>query len=162
MFFLGMGLDESNRGNYGTAKQHFEDGLNIFRLVRNKNFQIVMTSELGHIARHTGDINQARKIYQETLKGWQDLGNRSAIAHQLECFAYIAIAEGEPQRAVRLFGAAEALRKEVGSEMTDYEQIEYDKAVAQLRPLLNGPDFNSLWAEGRALTIEQAIKFALD
>jgi tetratricopeptide (TPR) repeat protein len=161
MFFLGLGLDESIRGNYGTAKQHFEDGLNIFRLVRNKNFQIVIMSELGHIARHTGDINQARKIYTETLKGWQDLGNRPAIAHELECFAFLDMANELPQRAVKLFGAAEALRKEIGSEMTDYEQIEYDKAVSQLRSLLNPPDFNSLWAEGRALTMEQAMEFSL-
>ncbi len=61
MFFLGMGMDESIRGNYGTAKRLFEDGLDIFRLVRNRNFQIVVMSELGHIARHTGDIRQARR-----------------------------------------------------------------------------------------------------
>ena len=161
MFFLGMGMDESVHGNYGTAKQLFEDGLNIFRRLRNRNFQMVITSELGHIARHTGDINQAKKIYSETIKGWQDLGNRSAIAHQLECFAFIAIAGEEPQRAIKLFGAAEALREKINSPMTDHERVEYDKEVALLRSLFNESDFSPLWTEGRALTMEQAIAYAL-
>jgi len=128
----------------------------------NRNFQTVMTSELGHIARHTGDMKEARRIYQETIRGWQDLGNRSAIAHQLECFAFIAVAEEEPERAIKLFGAAEALREKINSPMTDYERVEYDKEVAQLRSLLHELDFNTLWAEGRALTMEQAIEFALN
>jgi tetratricopeptide (TPR) repeat protein len=162
MFFLGMGMDESVHGNYETAKQLFEDGLNIFRRLRNKNFQTVMTSELGHIARHTGDMKEARRIYQETIKGWQDLGNRSAIANQLECFAFIAITDEEPQRAIKLFGAAEALREKIHSPMTDYERVEYDQGVAQLRSSLNESEFNSLWAEGRVLTMDQAIQFALN
>jgi tetratricopeptide (TPR) repeat protein len=161
MSFVGIGLDESVHGNYGTAKQIFEDGLNIFRRLRNKNFQMIMTSELGHIARHTGDMTQAGNIYRETIKGWQDLGNRSALAHQLECFAFIAIAEEEPERAIKLFGAAEALREKINSPMTDYERVEYVKEVAQLRSLLNKSDFTSLWAEGRVLTMEQAIAYAL-
>jgi predicted ATPase/class 3 adenylate cyclase len=161
MFFMGMGMDERILGNYGTAKRHLEDSLKVFRLVRNKNFQNVVTSELGHIARQTGDMDQARKIYRETIRGWQDLGNRGAIAHQLECFAFIAMAEEVPERAIKLFSAAQALRTKVAAQMTDHEQIEYDTAVAQLRSLLKGADFDSLRAEGRALTTEQAIELAL-
>ncbi len=161
MFFMGMGMDERILGNYGTAKRHLEDGLNIFRLVRNKNFQNVVRSELGHVARQVGDLDQARKIYRETIRVWQDLGNRPAIAHQLECFAFIALVEEEPERALRLFGAAEALRARVGAQMSSHEQIEYDQAVAQLPSLLKEADFNSLWAEGRALTMEQAIELAV-
>jgi len=63
---------------------------------------------------------------------------------------------------VGAIGAAEALREKIHSPMTDYERVEYDKEVAQLRSLLHELDFNTLWAEGRALTMEQAIEFALN
>jgi predicted ATPase/class 3 adenylate cyclase len=162
IFFLGIGLDESVRGNYETARPIFENGLNIFRHLRNRNFQTICASELGHIARHTGDMNQANKIYTETLKSWQDLGNRAAIAHQLECFAFIAIADEGPQRAIKLFSAAEALRERIQSQMTYEEQVEYDQAVAQVRSMLAEAEFIALWAEGRAMTMEQAIQIALD
>jgi hypothetical protein len=62
----------------------------------------------------------------------------------------------------RLFGAAEAVRDKIGAQMTDYEQVEYEKQIAQLRPLLKESDFNSLWAEGRTLTVDQAIESALN
>jgi tetratricopeptide (TPR) repeat protein len=162
LILMGMGMDESRQGNYETATTLFEDGLNIFKRLRSKNFQLAMTSELGHIARHTGDLNQAKKIYGETIIGWQDLGHRPAIAHQLECFAFVAIAEEEPQRAIKLLGAAEALREKIGSPMASYEVMEYHKEVAQLRTMLAEAEFNAFWAEGRAMTMEQAIQFALE
>jgi len=162
LFFLGMGMGESIQGNYQEAAQFFEDGLKIFKRLRNKNFQTALTSELGHIARHTGEINQAKKIYTETLINWQDLGNRAAISHQLECFAFLAIAEEEPSRAIKLFGAAEAIREKIKSTMTNYEQEEYSKALIRLHSMLTSAEFSSLWAEGRAMTMEQAIGFALE
>jgi hypothetical protein len=45
--------------------------------------------------------------------------------------------------------------------MADDERVEYDNSVAQLRSLLAEKDFNSLWADGRAMSMEQAIQFAL-
>jgi hypothetical protein len=119
-----------------------------------------MESEAGSL-RYTGKIEDARKIYMETVTGWKDYGNRPAVANQLECFAFIAITEEEPQRAAKLVGAAEALRDRVQSPMTDWEHVEYDQSVAQLRAMLPEAEFNALWAEGRALTMEQAIQLAL-
>ena len=89
------------------------------------------------------------------------MGNRPAIAHQLECFAFLAIADEEPQRAVKLFSAAEALREIAQSPMADYERIEYDQSMEQLRYMLTEAEFNALWAEGRATPMEQAIQLAL-
>jgi predicted ATPase/class 3 adenylate cyclase len=159
MFFLGIGMDESARGNYQAAKNFLTDSLNVFRRLRNTVFQLIVKSEFGHIARHMGDLTLAKSIYQETLQSWQDFGNRAAIAHQLECFGFLAIADEEPQRAIKLFGAAEALREKIQSPMTDQERIEYEQAVSQLRP--TETEFNATWAEGRALPMEQAIQLAL-
>ncbi len=94
-------------------------------------------------------------------KHWQDLGNRAAISNQLECFGFLAIADEEPQRAIWLFGAAEALRERINSMMTDYERIEYEQAITQLRIMVAPEEFSSLWAEGRSITMEQTIELAL-
>lgn len=161
IFFLGMGMDEKARGNHATAKKHFEDGLAIFKSLNNLNFQLTLRSELGHLERQAGNLTQARLIYRETIKDWQELGNRPAIAHQLECFGFLAIADEEPQRAIKLFGAAEALREKAQSPMTDHERVEYDQSVAQLRSMLPEAEFNALWEEGKSMTMEQAIQLAL-
>lgn len=161
LFYLGMGMNEKNLGNYETAKTFFEEGLDIFNQIRSNNFQLVMKSELAHIARHTGKLNEAKNIYRETLIGWQNMGHRGAIANQLECFAFLAMMEEEPQRAAKLLGAAEILREKIQSRMTDYEQIEYGRSVAQLRSMLTETEVNSLWSEGRLMPMDQAIQFAL-
>ncbi|MGE5463398.1 MAG: ATP-binding protein, partial [Syntrophothermus sp.] len=161
LFFLGMGVSERAAGNYQTARQLIEDGSKVFERLQSRNFQNIMLSELGHIARSTGDRQKARDIYVKTLTAWQDLGNRAAISHQLECFGFLAIADEEPQRATRLLGAAGALRERTGSLMTDYERVEYDREILQLRSMLTSEEYLSLWAEGRAMSMEDAIQLAL-
>jgi tetratricopeptide (TPR) repeat protein len=162
LFYLGMGMIESVQRNYDTARQLFEEGLKIFRRLQNRYFQTALTSELGHIARRSGDILQARKIYLDTLREWKDLGNRAAIAHQLECFALLAILDEGPQRALKLFGAAQALRERVRASMIEPERLEYDLAVGQLRSMLAETEFDACWVEGRAMNMEQAIERALE
>jgi len=161
MFLLGLGMDERMRGNYDSARKIFEQGREAFSQIHSKYFVMVMSSEQGHVERQKGNVTQARLIYRETIKGWQDLGNRAAIAHQLECFGFLAVAEEEPQAAVKLFGAAEALRDKIQAPMTDYESVEYDQASAHVRSLLPEPEFSLLWVEGQSMTMEQAIEFAL-
>ena len=97
----------------------------------------------------SGNLPEARSIYQETIKRWQELGNRSAVAHELECFGFIAIAGGQPERAARLFGAAEALREMCQSPMTDEERVEYDQWVAELRGKLAEAEYQAAWEQGR-------------
>jgi tetratricopeptide (TPR) repeat protein len=158
---MGIGRSESEQGNYENAIPLFEDALDIFSQLRIKNFQMAVKSQLGHIARYTGDLTGAKSIYQETILGWQDIGNRGAIAHELESFASIAITEGEPRRALKLFGAAEALRERSNSPMTDFERIEYDQMVAHVRSLVDGKEAESIWAEGRSMMMDAAIALAL-
>src|SRR5258706_384199 len=162
MFHLGMGMNESARGNYATAKRIFEDGRKIFKGLGSINFQLVMQSEIGHVERHTGKPSEAKAIYHETIKGWQQIGNRAAIAHQLECFGFLAIADEEPQHAIKLFSAAETLRERIQSPRVDHEQVEFDQSVAQVHAMLSEAEFNTLWSEGRSMTMEEAIQLALN
>jgi hypothetical protein len=53
------------------------------------------------------------------------------------------------------------LREKVNIPMSQHEQIEYDKHVTELRTGMDAKAFASLWSEGRAMTMEQAIQSAL-
>jgi predicted ATPase/class 3 adenylate cyclase len=161
MSMMALGMTERLLGRYESARDYFEAGLVLFRRMHNKHFVNVMMSELGHIARLTGDFTRAIESYKQTIVHWQELGSRPAVAHQLECFAMIAVAQKQPQRAARLFGSAEVLREKIGSLMKDYERTEYDPALAQLHSLLGEAYLNALWADGRKMTMDQAIQLAL-
>ena len=92
---------------------------------------------------------------------WQDWGHRAAVAHQLECFGFIAQALEDIPRAARLFGAAESIRGSINSLRTPSEQEDFEEARSQLQKKLKA-DFEKNWEEGSSLTLEQAIEFALE
>jgi hypothetical protein len=73
----------------------------------------------------------------------------------------IAVVEEEPQRAAKLFGAAEAIREVTGHKRTDEEETEEAQFMSRLREMLPETELNALWAEGRSMTMEQAIQLAL-
>ncbi len=162
MFLLGMGMDARLRGSYETSRKILEEGLDIFKHIRNTHFKLILMSELGHTERHMGHLTKARLIYQETIRGWQNLGNRSALARELECFGFLAIAAEDPQRAIKLYSAAEALHEETQSPMTAWERLEHDQSIARLHSMLDEAEFNLLWAEGRVMTTEEAVLYALE
>jgi len=162
LFLMGLGRSEVEQGNYDDARKLFDDALDIFVQLRIKIYQMAAKSQLGHIARYTGDLVRAKSIYRETILGWQDIGNRGAVAHELESFASIAITIKNPQYALKLLGAAEALRERSGSPMTDFERIEYDRDVAHVRSLLENDEADRLWTEGRSMTMSEAIDLAME
>ncbi len=92
---------------------------------------------------------------------FQKAGQRGAVAHQLECFAFIAEAQEQLSRAARLLGAAEALRENTRLPMTLYERPEYEQHLTAVREQMGEAAFAAAWAEGRTLTMEQAMEYAL-
>ncbi len=54
-----------------------------------------------------------------------------------------------------------ALRQGIDSRMNEYEKAEYDQEMAGLRSLLAESEFSSLWSDGRSMTMENAIDYAL-
>lgn len=84
------------------------------------------------------------------------------IAQTLEQFARVAIGQAQPERAARLWGAAQALREIIGAQIPSGERSIYDHAVAAARAQLKEAAFAAAWAEGRDMTRKQAIAYALE
>ena len=63
--------------------------------------------------------------------------------------------------APRLLAAAETVLENSGRRLYWVDQIEYDRTAAAGRASVNDTAFVAAWAEGRAMTLEQAITYAL-
>jgi len=74
--------------------------------------------------------------------------------------ARLAANGANPRNATRLFGAAEAIRQRTRLARFPVYQAGYDPAVAAARDTLGQQDFDTAWAEGAALSIEEAIAYA--
>jgi hypothetical protein len=90
------------------------------------------------------------------------VGDKRRVAGPLEDLAKIACTQGKPERAARLFGAAEALREAIGNPLSVREREDHDRDVDAVREGLVQETFAAAWAEGRAMTLDQAIAYALE
>jgi hypothetical protein len=143
------------------AQRWFRGAQAQYEAMGDTRFAMSAQSELAHALRRSGAIDEAEAEYRQSILGWQRTGNRGAVANQLESLAFTAQARGDGPRAARLFGAAEALRESAGDPMTDIERVEYEAEVDRLRGLLDLETFSDAWAEGRRLTSEAAVAFAV-
>jgi predicted ATPase/class 3 adenylate cyclase len=149
------------RGDLAEARKHADLMLDLHREMGDQLSVTGHQSAMAHVARQIGNYKEALVLYRETLLDWQKIGHRGAVAHQLECFAFIAKAQEQGERAVKLMSAAEALREASSSPRTPQERIEYDRELAELRAGMDEKTFNLLWADGQSMNMEQAIDFAM-
>ena len=158
---MGSGDMALMQGNYREARAHLAESERLFRELGDMHMAIGVQSRRAHVERQLGNYAQAIELYHQSVLAWQELGHRVSIAHEFECLAFIACAQAVWQRAVLLFGAAETLREGLNSPMTATERIEYDQNLSTLRTQMDESTFAAAWAEGRGMTLEQAIQFAL-
>jgi hypothetical protein len=89
-----------------------------------------------------------------------DSGSHQHLLDILECLAGLAAEAGSCCEAARLFGAAEGIRQRMGAVRFKVYDAGYEAAVAALRDAMGQADFDSEWAEGAALSTEEAIAYA--
>jgi hypothetical protein len=93
---------------------------------------------------------------------YRALQRQDGIAECLAGLAGVAGAEGQLERATRLFGAAEALLEAAGAHLAAVDKSEWDRNVAAVRAQMDEVAFAAAWAEGREMTVKQAIAYGLE
>jgi DNA-binding CsgD family transcriptional regulator len=78
----------------------------------------------------------------------------------LGCLAVLGTNSDQHLSAARLLGAAEALRQRIGAVRFTIYAADYDANVALLRNSLGEAEFDTAWAEGAALSAEEALAYA--
>jgi predicted ATPase/DNA-binding winged helix-turn-helix (wHTH) protein len=162
-FLSNLGSVAYEEGDYAAARTLHEESLQIQRELGARQSIAMTLSNLGVVAFEQGDYAAARTLQEESLAIRRELGERWGIARSLEELAHVALAAALPGRAARIWGAAERLREETGSPLSPRERTHSDPQVAAARSAMgDGSAFDSAWQEGRAMTIEQAIEYALN
>jgi len=159
---IGMAYIAAVVGDIDTARAAFGRSAETAKLLGNKRIAYSSQSELAHVLRQHGELDEPLAMYRDLLPKWKDLGHRAAVAHELECIAYILVRKEEPERAVNLLGAADSLREVIDSVMTKMEKEEYEQEVPALRELLGEVEFKKQWELGRGMSMDEAIELALD
>jgi tetratricopeptide (TPR) repeat protein len=161
MAFTNVGRLNMVAGHWAESHQLLAEAAALFQKLRDKSMYNSARSEMGHLLRIQGRYTEAAELYRETIQVYQEMGEQAAVAHELECFAFIAAAQSQKERAACLLGAAEALRESLNTDMTPIERREYEKIVADLNATTEDEVFKRGWSRGSEFTVEQAIQLAV-
>ena len=148
-------------GDYERAQTLFEATLEMTRITGNRKGQATALNNLGLVALCQGDYARAAKLSSESLRLSEESLDHQLVTWSLDALAAVLGQQGYVGRAARLWGAAEVLR-----EASDFSQPPDDKRVLEpfleaARSRLDEAAFQAAWEEGRAMTEEQAVEYAL-
>jgi tetratricopeptide (TPR) repeat protein len=156
-----LGLIEYHRQNYSDARALYEASLAVRRELRDKFGVAHQLDNLGYIALRQQNYEQARDLFVESLTLYRAMKSKRHIADVLYGIAGAIAAQGKPECAAQLIGAAEALLEAMGAQVETSNRAEYDRSVAMARARMDNAAFETARIAGRALTMEQAIALAM-
>jgi non-specific serine/threonine protein kinase len=150
------------KGDNAGARASLEESLALARELGD-TWQVAATlGNLGEVARRQGDHARATVLLGECTALYRVLGDKRRLAECLEELAGLAAALGRPHSAAMLGGAAGALRESLGSPAEPMEQASIETTTGTARAALGDAAFAAAWVAGQALSLEEAVAYALD
>jgi tetratricopeptide (TPR) repeat protein len=157
-----LGLLAQQQGNHQEARQAYEAALKAVRNLGVSFGHAIFVSNLGALAWEEGDQQRAAKLMVEALDLAKTVRNAFVAAETLEEVVNHVVAAGRPHVAARLLGAAEGLRQRVGVPVDPAFVAAHETLVQQVRELLGEAVTEQAWAEGKSLSLDQAVSSAMD
>ena len=159
----GIGYVTGYQGDYPTARAQLEQAVLLRGATEDRWSIAEVLNLLGEVVQLQGDLDTARTVHGECLMLGHEIGNRAQMAASLRHLACIALTNRQYERAVRLFAAAAAT-----CDMTQGTLAlilttahHFHQKIETLHTLLDQETFAANWVMGEAMTLDQAIEYAL-
>ena len=156
-----LALDAEFRHDYEKADLLFNESLVRFRATGDKMANGLVLGNISGLRLLQGRHRDAKAAGAEAIGYHQELSDHRGAAWCLEMFASAAAAENDATRAARLWGASDRLLESVGSPLPGSFQWFRDSYYGVARALLGEDAFQRAVLEGRAMTLEETVKYAL-
>jgi predicted ATPase len=121
----------------------------------------VTVCNLGNALLRDGKVDRAAAVLADALSIAERLGSTIDIAIAVFGLAGVAAARGEPLRAARLLGAAEAMIKELGARLWPADRLDFDHHMAVARAQTDQEAFEKARLQGREMGVEDTIRLAV-
>jgi predicted ATPase/DNA-binding CsgD family transcriptional regulator len=146
-------------GAYEQAAGYYHESLALYQELDSPGGTSTVLHNLGLLALAQGNGLRARSLFRESLA--LDRGVKWSKAHLWNVwgFARLALAAGQPRRAARLLAAAGPYINTPDTGPVDRDDYARDVTVA--RAQLGESGFAVAWAEGLALSLDEAVALAL-
>jgi predicted ATPase/DNA-binding winged helix-turn-helix (wHTH) protein len=150
------------QGDLAAARELYQHALSAFREAGDRWGSARSLTDLGYVDCEQGKHLAAHAAYREALEIFADLGHRRGMARALEGSACLALARGHATRALKLAAAAAQLRRLICAPLPQAEQLKLNQTLLPAWESLREPEGESAWAEGSAMSLEEAIQYSLE
>ena len=157
-----LGEQARLHGDMPRAIQANEKCLNIAREIGDKPREAITLINLGLVDQREGEAERAQALFMESLTLAMEIRH---LVLKVDALAYLASAvgaSGHLRHAARLFGAAEVLYDRYGFGHQAGDLPEWERSREKVREQLGEVTFETAWAEGQAMTLDEAIACALE
>lgn len=155
-----LGWTTHEQGDLVAARPRYEQALALRRDLHDHRGVMITLWCLGDLDQDDGDLGGARVRYREALEIARELNDRWTIRLLLGSLARLALAMQQPERALRLIGAVEALENSLGIGLLPQWRaaLEHVRCAAETSV---GPKAAETIAEGRSLPLPEAVAAGL-
>ncbi len=156
-----LGAIAQRDGDYLKMAEYTEEAYALCQELGNKRGVGRTLGDLAVIAQYRGEHRRAVDLLAEAFTLLLELKDKWSFVQLMEAWARSVFGLADPEQVARLLGMAEALRQTTGVSFSSVEGAKSDPIAASVRAQLGEEKFAKAWAEGRAMTMEQAIEYAL-
>ncbi|HET7840149.1 MAG TPA: tetratricopeptide repeat protein, partial [Terriglobia bacterium] len=149
------------QGDLAAARSLYEQALATFRELDDKTGMARTLTDLGNLACYQNAHEKGLPLYSEALALFAELSETRDVMRVLEGMACAAGDAGRCERALRLAGAAAALRQNFGTPLSSSAKAHLEKKLEAARARLSTGDAARAWMEGSRMTSHAAVEYAL-
>ena len=116
---------------------------------------------LGELARLEGNHSEAIVNYRASLAAIYDGSVYIELPRILDGIAKTEYLRSKLEKAIRLFGASETLRKQMGMVIHIVDRPEHDKHVELLKSRVSVNEYESARAKGAKMNFQEVYQYAM-
>jgi predicted ATPase/serine/threonine protein kinase len=155
-----MGTIEWVLGRPDLGRARFEAALDLLREVGDAGTEALCLGALSATLSHLGEPDAARGRLLECLTILETMDAPREGMYALDALSEWLLATGRPSESARMAGAAETARVVLGVPTMPHERVDLDRARARMMERLGSGEAERARAEGRTLTLRQALEEA--
>ena len=149
-----------NSFNFEEAEMYFEQGLELETEMGTKPGIAHSKHNLGNVFLFKGNFESALKNYTESIILFKELKDNRSIVYTLIGLAG-AYSQDKPRLGATLLGGIDSAVKSEGITLINEEQKFRSQITEMLNKKLSVEEFRKYFADGKNLSLEETIQFAI-
>jgi non-specific serine/threonine protein kinase len=156
-----LAMTARRRGDLDTAAALIEEYVGLARTTGDRYLLGSSLAKWSNVVMSLREYDRATALYGEALRLFRELRDAWWTSRCIHYLGLVACARNDHRRAARLWGSAEAVLETTGARLVPWERDTHAQAEATARAEFGEEAFNQAWTEGRAMSLERAIEYAL-